>query len=387
MKSSIRFDRNEWSGAFGDIGTDLPLITGMILVSGIDAASVLIVFGIMQILTARFYGIPMPVQPLKAVAAIVIAERLTGSVIYGAGLAIGFTMLLLTVTGLIDWLGRVIPKAVIRGIQFGLGAKLALLALTNFVQAEGVTGYVLAAIAFVIVICLLGNRKYPPALFVIMLGLLYSFLFKTPASVLEPSFQFALPQLHAPSIRDIFLGFFVLALPQIPLSLGNSIYATKQIANDLFPEKEITVRKIGLTYSLMNIVAPFMGGVPVCHGSGGLAGHYAFGGRTGGSVVIYGSMYLLLGLFFSGSFNGIITIFPLPILGVILFFEGLTLMRLIEDTVHPRAHLAIALLVGLIAIGLPYGFLIGMIVGTLLAFVSERYQIGFSRSQNKNGEK
>ncbi len=387
MKTSIRFDRNEWSGAFGDIGTDLPLITGMILVSGIDAASVLIVFGIMQILTAWLYGIPMPVQPLKAVAAIVIAERLTGSVIYGAGLAIGFTMLFLTVTGLIDWLGRVIPKAVIRGIQFGLGAKLSLLALTNFVQAEGATGYVLAAIAFVMVIGLLGNRKYPPALFVIMLGLLYSFLFKTHAGILEPSFRFALPQLHAPSIQDIFLGFFVLALPQIPLSLGNSIYATKQIANDLFPEKEITVRKIGLTYSLMNIVAPFMGGVPVCHGSGGMAGHYAFGGRTGGSVVIYGSMYLLLGLFFSGSFNGIITIFPLPILGVILFFEGLTLMRLIEDTVYPRAHLSIALLVGLIAVGLPYGFLIGMIVGTLLAFVSERYQIGFSRSQNNKGEK
>lgn len=386
MKTSIRFDRNEWSGAFGDIGTDLPLITGMILVSGIDAASVLIVFGIMQILTAWLYGIPMPVQPLKAVAAIVIAERLTGSVIYGAGLAIGFTMLFLTVTGLIDWLGRVIPKAVIRGIQFGLGAKLSLLALTNFVQAEGATGYVLAAIAFVMVIGLLGNRKYPPALFVIMLGLLYSFLFKTHAGILEPSFRFALPQLHAPSIQDIFLGFFVLALPQIPLSLGNSIYATKQIANDLFPEKEITVRKIGLTYSLMNIVAPFMGGVPVCHGSGGMAGHYAFGGRTGGSVVIYGSMYLLLGLFFSGSFNGIITIFPLPILGVILFFEGLTLMRLIEDTVYPRAHLSIALLVGLIAVGLPYGFLIGMIVGTLLVLVSERYQIGFSRSQNNRRE-
>ena len=55
MKTAIRFDRNEWSGAFGDIGTDLPLITGMILVSGIDAASVLIVFGIMPILTARLY--------------------------------------------------------------------------------------------------------------------------------------------------------------------------------------------------------------------------------------------------------------------------------------------------------------------------------------------
>src|ERR1700743_1657882 len=73
----LRFDRNEWAGAFGDIGTDLPLIIGMILAVGLDGASVLILFGAMQILTGLFYRLPMPVQPLKAVAIMVIASQTT----------------------------------------------------------------------------------------------------------------------------------------------------------------------------------------------------------------------------------------------------------------------------------------------------------------------
>ena len=81
----IRLDRNELAGAFGDIGTDLPLIIGMILAAGLDSASVLIVFGMMQVFSGLRYGMPMAVQPLKAVAAIVIAQRLSGATIHGAG--------------------------------------------------------------------------------------------------------------------------------------------------------------------------------------------------------------------------------------------------------------------------------------------------------------
>src|SRR5205823_12080891 len=110
-------------------------------------------------------------------------------------------------------------------------------------------------------------------------------------------------------------------LPQIPLSLGNSILATRQIGEDLFPQTRLTVRKIGLTYSLMNLVNPFFSGIPTCHGSGGMVGHYTFGARTGGSVVIYGSIYLVLGVFFSHAFSTAVYLFPLPVLGVILLFE------------------------------------------------------------------
>src|SRR2546427_8884003 len=126
-RGSIRFDRNELAGAFGDIGTDLPLIVGMVMAARLDSASVLTMFGAMQILTALRYRMPMPVQPLKAMAAIVIAAngKIGGDVLFGAGLAIGVIMLFLTLTGLIDWLAHVVPKVVVRGIQFGLGLQLA----------------------------------------------------------------------------------------------------------------------------------------------------------------------------------------------------------------------------------------------------------------------
>jgi MFS superfamily sulfate permease-like transporter len=163
-----------------------------------------------------------------------------------------------------------------------------------------------------------------------------------------------------------------LAIPQIPLSLGNSILATHQSARDLFPDRAPEIRKISGTYALMNLVNPFFGGVPTCHGSGGIVGHYTFGARTGGSVVIYGGFYLLLGLLFSGGFDRVIRVFPLPVLGVLLLFEGLGLMTLIRRLEDQARTLGPALLIGLIAASVPYGYLIGLLVGPLLLAVSRR---------------
>jgi hypothetical protein len=122
----------------------------------------------------------------------------------------------------------------------------------------------------------------------------------------------------------------------------------------------------------MNLVNPWFGGVPTCHGSGGMAGHYAFGGRTGGSVILYGMMFLTLGLFFGNGFDRIVQTFPLPILGVLLLFEALALFWLVRDTAFSRSEFPIAVLVGLLAVGLPYGYVVGMIVGTLLVKLGER---------------
>ncbi|MEX2326034.1 MAG: putative sulfate/molybdate transporter, partial [Gemmatimonadaceae bacterium] len=158
MNPRFRFDRNELAGAFGDIGTDLPLIVGMVMAAGLDAASVLVMFGLMQYATAIRYGIPMAVQPLKAMAVIVITQKIAGPVLFGAGLAIGVVMLLLTASGALAWLARVVPKSVVRGLQLGLGLQLALLALGDYVRSAGVTGYGLALIAFAMAIALYGNR-------------------------------------------------------------------------------------------------------------------------------------------------------------------------------------------------------------------------------------
>jgi hypothetical protein len=369
---AIRFDRNEVAGAFGDIGTDFPLIVGMILAAGLDSASVLVMFGLMQLFTGLTYRMPIPVQPLKAMAAIVITQKLAGDVLYGGGLAVGILMLVLAVTGAIDWLARVVPAAVIRGIQFGLGLQLATLALREYVRAEGVPGYGLAAVAFVVVVFLLGHRRYPAALVVIALGVLYGLLWRVDGAALVRGVGFGLPQLHVPSSQAVLTGLVVLALPQIPLSLGNSILATRQAAGDLFPERPLTVRRISLTYAVMNLANPFFGGVPTCHGSGGLVGHYTFGARTGGSVVIYGLLYLALGLFVARGFDQVIHVFPLPVLGVLLAFEGLALMTLLGRLAETPVEFGIALLIGLVASGLPYGYVIALVVGPPLVYLGRR---------------
>jgi MFS superfamily sulfate permease-like transporter len=378
LRTGIRFDRNEFSGAFGDLGTDFPLIVGMILVAGLDAASVLIMFGGMQILTGLLYGIPMPAQPLKAVAVLVITQRLNGNILYGGGFAIGLTMLVLTVTGLIDWLAKAVPKSVVRGVQCGLGLQLAMLALKDYVPAEGGVGYGLAAAAFGLILVLLGNRRYPPAPFVIALGILYAVIARIDTGVLGQSLGLSLPSLHVPTPQDILTGFLVLALPQIPLSLGNSILATRQMVEDLFPTRAVSVRQIGRTYTLMNLINPFFGGVPTCHGSGGIVGQYAFGARTGGSVIIYGALYLCLGLFLSGGFTEAILLFPKPILGMILLFEGLAVLQLVQDMAQSKADFTVVLLVGLVAVSLPYGYVIGMVGGTLMAALARKQLVALA---------
>ena len=370
----LRFDRNELAGAFGDIGTDLPLVVGMILAAGLHSASVLVMFGLMQFFTALTYRMPIPVQPLKAVAVIVITQHIAPGVLYGGGLAIGIAMLLLTITGGIEWLARVVPRAVVRGLQLGLGLQLATLALGKYVQQDGTRGYALAAIAFLLIIAFFGNRRFPPALFAIALGIIYAVMFKLDSSVIASSFGFSLPRLQTVSLENMVSGFVLLAIPQIPLSLGNSILATRQVAADLFPERDITIRKLSFTYATMNLVNPWFGGVPTCHGSGGLAGHYTFGARTGGSLIIYGSIFLIIGLFFASGFQQVVQVFPLPVLGVLLFFEALALMRLIGGEAANPGDFFIVLIVGLIASGVPYGYAIGLVLGTVLFHLRERFQ-------------
>lgn len=371
-RARIRFDRNELSGAFGDIGTDFPLIVGIILASGMNPVGAFVMFGALQIMTGLIYGIPMPVQPLKAMAVIVITQKLGGDILCGAGLAIGILMLILSLSGLINVIARVVPLCVIRGVQFGLGMQLATLALKDYIPADGFIGYGLAFLSFVVIILLLGNRKYPAALFVIGIGAIYAVFYKLNCAHLVQGIGFQLPKFHVPEIQDILTGFLLLSLPQIPLSIGNSILATQQTAKDFFPDRPpLTVRKISFTYSMMNLIAPFFGGIPVCHGTGGMVGHYTFGARTGGAPIIYGSIYLVLGLFFGGVFGDVIKIFPKPILGVLLFFEGIALMKLMFGSTLSKQEIAIVLMVGLMAIGLPYGYLIGMIIGTVLAHFSK----------------
>lgn len=389
LHSRIRFDRNELAGSAGDLGTDLPLIVGMVLAAGLDSASVLIVFGALQILTGFIYGLPMPMQPLKAMAALVIAGQATAGHLYGAGLSIGLVMLLLSLTGGLNWLARSIPKLVVRGIQMGLGLSLANIALKKYLPdpdfAEHVSslsllptsagevsggilllpGFVLAGIGFGLLLWGRSHGRWWAGPAVVALGLIVT-SFTADWNGIAAGAGVTLPRLFVPAWSDIGWGFLILALPQLPLSISNSVIATSQTVGDLFPDRPINVRKIGLTYGAVNLIAPWFSGLPVCHGCGGLAGHYALGARTGGSVIIYGSVFLIVGLFFAGSFGQLAHAFPLPLLGVLLAFEALTLLSLVRDVSGSSRDWSIALIVALCAFGLPQGYLVGVITGLLL---------------------
>ena len=134
---------------------------------------------------------------------------------------------------------------------------------------------------------------------------------------------------HAPKFalldvtwNDLFIGMVYLALPQLPLTLGNAIIAIREENNRLFPDRQVTDKGVATSTGLMNIAGSTIGGVPMCHGAGGMAGHVAFGARTGGALIILGTLLLVLAVFFSGSIHALLRVFPASILGVILFITG-----------------------------------------------------------------
>ncbi len=364
---SLRFDRREFAGAFGDLGTDLPLLVGVVLATGMDATAAFVLFGVLQILSGVAYRLPMPVQPLKAMAAIAIAGKLAPTLLAAGGLVVGLVMLVLANSGALAWIARTVPKAVVRGIQVGLGLQLANLALTRFMPSEGVRGWWLAAVALGVVLWLRENRHVPGALVVLALGFAYAAV-QWPADVSLP-FGFRLPVLPSrwPTGDEFARASLLLAVPQLALSLGNSVLATRQVVADLFPTRApLTVRRIGTTYALMNLAAAPLGGLPVCHGSGGVAGHYAFGARTGGSAVIYGLFLVLAGLFLVGDPSAFARLFPGPMLGALLLVEAGVVLLLVRDQWVDKRAFALALACGVTAAFAPYGYAWALLLGTVI---------------------
>ncbi|QEQ01551.1 putative sulfate/molybdate transporter [Thermosynechococcus sp. QKsg1] len=378
LRERLRFNWQELSGSFGDLGTDLPLLVGMITAAQLDSANVFTLFGVAQILTGVFYGLPMPMQPLKAMAVIVMTEKLTGSILWAGGLMVGAMMLVLTSTGILTRLARWIPQPVVRGCQLGLGLSLAAVALKTYLPAGDLFGYLLGVMGFLILLLLPKERGVPAGLLVVLLGVGVAISRVLAEPELQLTIAWQLPYLRPLDPQALIPGLVLLALPQLPLSIANAVIATQQTAHDLFPDRPLSIRQIGLTYSLTNLILPFFGGVPLCHGCSGLAGHYALGARTGGAVVIYGSLYLLLGLFFGSSVDKLLEIFPLSILGVILLFEAWVLMGFIKDQAAMPANWMITLLVGAIALSVPQGFLVGTLVGTTLYYLSRKMPLQLS---------
>ncbi len=369
LSPRLRFNRAELGGALGDLGVFIPLLVGMVNRCGLQFGPALFCAGAMHLASGLVFGIPIPVQPMKAIAAVAIGEGLTEAQILAAGIVTGAVVLILAVTGLIDWLNRVIPKSVVRGLQLGLGLKLLIKGVQMIAGTQVFWGWdsiSLGLACAVLVLLLYSSRRIPAALPVFAIGLI-ALLVAKPALVSETrlGMNWSLPSLANWDAWRI--GALHGALPQIPLTLLNSVIAVCVLSVDLFPNRPAAPRRVGISVGLMNLITCPLGGMPVCHGSGGLAAQYRFGARTGGSMVALGIAKMALAVAFGGSLLVWLQNYPESVLGVLLLFSGVELAQVCRDQTARLNFFAMIATAGTcLAVNTAVGFAAGWAIALLL---------------------
>lgn len=325
----------EISGSFGDLGTLLPILIALSESEAVWIDSSLVFGGIANIVTGCLFGIPLPVQPMKAIAAVALARNLNHDEVASAGLIVAGVVGFLGLTGLLQWFARWIPIPIIKGIQVGTGLSLITytgkLAAPSTWNVEGfVTGALIPLILFIALLCSTLYPRVPFALLAVLVGLMYAVGFAWPCwffpCELEPNIWKPTPKVPSPtSFRS---GMLQAGLGQVPLTTLNSVFAVAFLANDLFPNRpEPSITGIGLSVMAFNLIGCWYGAMPMCHGSGGLAAQYRFGARSGASVIFLGIIKLVLGLFLGDFFWFTLKAFPKPLLAVMVFAAGLELVK------------------------------------------------------------
>jgi MFS superfamily sulfate permease-like transporter len=160
-------------------------------------------------------------------------------------------------------------------------------------------------------------------------------------------------------------GFWIGALPQLPLTLANAIILTAILAREMFPSDDrVTERRLALSTGLANLLLAPFGAMPMCHGAGGLAAHYRFGARTGVAPALLGALLLALGVSYAADATTLLTLVPMGAVGGLLMLAGGDLAlsrRLLEARADCRPAIA-ATAVGTLlldpSIGLAAGWLI-----------------------------
>lgn len=364
-----RFDRLELAGSFGDLGTFLPIVVAMILLNGLSPSAVLLAFGLFYVFTGLFYRLPVPVQPLKAVAAIAIASPalVTVPVIAAAGILFGAVMLALWAFRLVDLAARLFTAPVVRGIQLALGMiflrKGVQLITSGALFVDGRPGPLaaqhlnlwLGVGVFALVLALLGNARFPAALVALGVGLAAGYLGGGVDGV--PLALGPTPlRIVVPEAGDFWTAAVLLVLPQIPLTIGNACVGTAVTAASLFPgDPRLDRARAGafaFTMGVANIPAGLLGAVPMCHGTGGLVAHHRFGARTGAAPVFLGLLLIATALGFGQLGFALLASIPNAVLGVLLIFAGLELCPLVRS-LKTNEEYFVALLITGIALAVP----------------------------------
>ena len=364
MASRIRF--NEFSAAFADLGTFLPLVVGLILVTGMSPVGLLFGFGIFAIGTSLFYRRPVPVQPMKAVAAAGIAGIAGPDVLVATGILLGVTLLLLSQTKWIGSLKNLIPRTVLHGMRLALAVSLV-------TTAFGLSQVELLPLIFLVgllVLLQLSAIKSVSCIVMILVGMM---LFGSPVGLPSVAISLSFPELMIPSWGSLVVALQDLFLPQLALTLTNALILTAVIAQDYFPERaeHLTERRFAMTSGLANVLLAPLGAIPMCHGAGGITAHHGMGARGGGSIMIFGSACLGIAVFYGDYATQLMRAFPSEVIATLVLFAAWVLadpLKLLK--VRPSCQGIIALMVPLALAG---GLFFALIVGTLLEHARSKY--------------
>lgn len=405
----------ELNGAMGDLGTYIPIVLALTLARDLNLGTTLIFTGLYNIITGAIYGVPMPVQPMKSIAAVAISNPNFGvPELMASGILTGGVLFALGVTGLMDLVYKLIPLCVVRGIQLAQGLSFALTAVKYIRKIQdlpkskakgerpwfGLDGLVLAIVCacFIIVVNGAGEELHQPvadeghgddsaeneedkkpsrweriigslpsAFMVFLLGVILAFIRK-PNIVDKINFGPSSMEVVKISGRAWKDGFIKGTIPQLPLSILNSVIAVCKLSSDLFPERQFSATSLSVTVGLMNIVGCWFGAMPSCHGAGGLAGQYKFGGRSGACVALLGAAKMVLGLVLGTSFAVILNQFPVGVLGVLLLFAGIELAMASRDmkTKEESFVMLVCTAVSLVGSSAALGFVCGIFAYLLL---------------------
>ena len=392
MPDYIKFNRMELAGSLGDLGTILPLAIGMILINGLNPTGLFVGVGLFYILSGFYFRTTCPVEPMKVIGAYAVATGITSAQIHASCLWIFVFLIIIGGTGLITVAGRHIPKPVVRGVQLSTGILLVsqgvrlMLGTSRFqllrqsaepylvIQQIGWVpiGIIIGVLLGFLTLLLLENRRLPAALVVVGAGLLLGLFMGSREGLDQLNIGFYLPKLLPsgfPSAADFSFALLVLVLPQIPMTLGNAVIANADLSLQYFPQngRRVTYRALCISMALGNLLSFFIGGMPMCHGAGGLASRYRFGARTAGSNLFIGAVFLVLAVFLGSHALAVIYMLPMAALGVLLIFAGAQLaLTLLDMQTRKNLFVPILMLGITLASNLAVGFLTGIVLAYLL---------------------
>jgi len=392
MSLRYRFDRLEIAGSLGDLGTLLPIAIGMILINGLSPTGIFLSIGIFYIISGCYFGITVPVQPMKVIGAYAIATAMTSSQVLASAALMGIFLMIVGGTNAITLIGRYTPLSVVRGVQLSTGTLLMaqgvrfMLGTSKFqlirqaaepyltLQNLGPLpiGILVGVVGGALTLLLLENRKFPAGLVVILGGVALGLILGTHEGFDKLKIGVYFPELLPfgfPAQADFTFALFALALPQLPMTIGNAVVANADLSREYFGDdsQKVTYRALTISMALANFMSFLVGGMPLCHGAGGLAAHYRFGARTAGSNLFIGSIFLILALFLGIHALSVVYLLPLSILGVLLIFAGSQLALTVIDMQERKDLFVVLLMLGItLASNLAVGFIIGIVVAYAL---------------------